>query len=369
LPVLSPAGGGRGWSNILPPPAPPPEGDNRNDTLYEKKFKDLVKAMKARILITGRLPEEVIVPLSEEYEIEINHEDRPMDREKLLQRICDKEGLIPMITDSIDEEVLSCAPSLKMIANFGVGYNNIDVKAASRRGIIVSNTPGVLTDATAELALALILSVSRRLVECDRITREGRFKFWAPMLFLGREVTGKTLGIIGLGKIGKAVARRARGFDMPILYYNRQRIDPAEERELMVEYSDLKTLLIKSDFVSLHVPLTEDTKHMIGYEELSVMKPTAFLINTSRGPVIDEKALVHALKDGTIGGAGLDVYENEPALTPGLTELDNVTLLPHVGSGTLETRIRMASVAVANLVAGLNGQRPPNIVNPEVWKI
>jgi len=322
--------------------------------------------MKAKILITGRLPEEVISPLKEKFDVEINHEDRPMDRQELLQSIENIEGLLPMITDCIDEEALNCAAHLKMIANFGVGYNNIDVKAATARGIMVSNTPGVLTDVTAELAFALILSVSRRLVEGDRIIREGHFKFWAPMLFLGREVTGKTLGIIGLGKIGKAVALRARGFKMRILYYNRQRIDLAEERELMAEYVDLKTLLKKSDFVSVHVPLTEDTRHMIGREELSLMNPTAFLINTSRGPVIDEKALVTALKDGTIGGAGLDVYENEPALSPGLTECDDVTLLPHIGSGTLETRFRMASIALENLVAGLEGQAPPNIVNPEV---
>ena len=325
--------------------------------------------MKARILITGRLPDEVVLPLENRYVMEINQEDRPMDHRILLQSISDKEGLLPMITDCIDEELLERASNLKMIANFGVGYNNIDIKAASRRGIMVSNTPGVLTDATAEIAFALILSVSRRLVEGDRMTREGRFKFWAPMFFLGHEVTGKTLGIIGMGKIGKAVARRARGFNMRVLYYNRRRIDPTEEKELTAEYADLDSLLTMSDFVSLHVSLNEDTKHMIGMKELALMKSTAYLINTSRGPVVDEKALVTALNDGKIGGAGLDVYENEPALTPGLTELDNVVLLPHIGSGTIETRARMASMAVENLVAGLDGAAPPNIVNPEVLKM
>jgi glyoxylate reductase len=252
-----------------------------------------------------------------------------------------------------------------MIANFGVGYNNIDVRADTARGIMVSNTPGVLTDVTAELAFALILSISRRLVEGDRMVREGRFKFWAPMLFLGREVTGKTLGIIGMGKIGKAVAARARAFDMRILYHNRKRIAPEEEKGLMAEYVDLKTLLRGADFVSLNVPLTEQTKHLIGRDELSLMKPTAFLINTARGPVIDEKALVEALRAGKIGGAGLDVYENEPSLTPGLKELDNVILLPHVGSGTLETRIKIGTLAVENLIAGLAGGIPPHLVNPE----
>jgi glyoxylate reductase len=324
--------------------------------------------MKTRILITGNLPENVILPLKEKYEMEMNQEDRPMDRQELLLRVKDKQGLLPMLSDSINEEVLNCAPHLKMIANFGVGYNNIDVRLATARGIMVSNTPGVLTDATAELAFTLMLSVSRRLVEGDRMVREGRFKFWAPMLFLGREVTGKTLGIIGMGKIGKAIAVRARAFDMRILYHNRKRINSKEEENMRVEYVDLKTLLKESDFVSLNVPLTEETKHLIGKNELSLMKSTAFLINTSRGQVIDEKALVEVLRARKIGGAGLDVYENEPSLTPGLTELDNVILLPHVGSGTLETRIKIGTLAVENLIAGLEGRTPPNFVNPEVLK-
>ncbi len=324
--------------------------------------------MKTRILITGNLPENVILPLKEKYEMEMNQEDRPMDRQELLLRVKDKQGLLPMLSDSINEEVLNCAPHLKMIANFGVGYNNIDVRLATARGIMVSNTPGVLTDATAELAFTLMLSVSRRLVEGDRMVREGRFKFWAPMLFLGREVTGKTLGIIGMGKIGKAIAVRARAFDIRILYHNRKRINSKEEENMRVEYVDLKTLLKESDFVSLNVPLTEETKHLIGKNELSLMKSTAFLINTSRGQVIDEKALVEVLRARKIGGAGLDVYENEPSLTPGLTELDNVILLPHVGSGTLETRIKIGTLAVENLIAGLEGRTPPNFVNPEVLK-
>jgi glyoxylate reductase len=322
--------------------------------------------MNKRILVTGRIPEDVMTILSNNYQVEANVEDKPFERQVLLQSIKDKDGLISMITDTIDEEVLDNAPSLKMIAHFGVGYNNIDVKAATVRGILVSNTPGVLTDATAELAFALILSISRRLVECDKITREGRFQYWAPMLFLGHEVTGKTLGIIGLGEIGKAVARRAKGFDMRIIYHNRSRIDISEEKKLNAEYVSLKALLMEADFVSLHVPLTEHTKHLIGADELSRIKPTAFLINTSRGPVVDEQALLEALRNRKIGGAGLDVYENEPTLTPGLTDLDNVILLPHIGSGTLETRIRMATMASENLIAGLSGHVPHNLVNPDV---
>jgi len=322
--------------------------------------------MNKRLLVTGRLPGEVMASLKEEFEVEANSEDKPFSRQKLLQSIRDKDGLISMITDNIDDEVLNVASHLKMVAHFGVGYNNIDVKAATSRGILVSNTPGVLTEATAELAFSLILAIARRLVECDKITREGRFQYWAPMLFLGREVTGKTLGIIGLGQIGKAVALRAKGFTMRVLYHNRKRIKVSEEKALHAKYVSLKTLLMESDFVSLHVPLTEHTKYLIGADELSLMKPTAYLINTSRGPVVDERALLNALREKKIGGAGLDVYENEPALTPGLEELDNVILLPHVGSGTLETRIRMATMAMANLIAGLNGEVPPNLVNPEV---
>jgi glyoxylate reductase len=323
-------------------------------------------AMNKRILVTGHLPEVIKAELEKAFLLDANTEDKPFDRQKLLHAIEDKDGLISMITDNIDEGVLDRASRLKMIAHFGVGYNNIDVKAATTRGIAVSNTPGVLTDATAELAFALILAVARRLVESDRATREGRFRYWAPMLFLGREVTGKTLGIIGLGEIGKAVARIAKGFKMRILYNNRSRIDASGEKELMVEYADLQKLLVESDFVSLHVPLTGGTRHLIGKEEFSIMKPTAYLINTSRGPVVDEQALLEALLNRKISGAGLDVYENEPALTPGLTELTNVVLLPHTGSGTLETRIKMASMAAENLIAGLSGRIPPNLVNPEV---
>ena len=321
--------------------------------------------MQKRILITGRIPAEVMNLLPQEYYVEVNSEDRPFDRQRLLESIPDRDGFISMITDSVDEELLDRAVRLKMIAHFGVGYNNIDVRAATARGILVSNTPGVLTDATADLAFALILAVARKVVECDRITREGRFRYWAPMLFMGSDVSGKTLGIIGLGKIGKAVAARAKGFNMRILYHNRQRIDPEEERKLAAEYVDMKTLLSRSDFISLHVPLTDETKYLIGRNELSLMKPTACLINTSRGPVVDERTLVEALRENKIRGAGLDVYEDEPVLTPGLTELENVVLLPHVGSGTIETRVKMASMAIENLVAGLKGKIPPNLVNPE----
>jgi len=320
-----------------------------------------------KVLVTGRLPEGVMAVIKEEHHVEAHGEDRPIKRQRLLDLVGDKEGLLCMITDRIDGEVLDGAPNLKMIANLAVGYDNIDVADATVRGIPVSNTPGVLTDATADITFALILATARRVVEGDRKTRAGEFRFWAPLHFLGREVSGKTLGIIGLGRIGRAVARRAKGFDMQILYHSRQRLEAFEENELGVSYADFNGLLEQSDFVSLHVPLSDGTHHLIGLRELKTMKPSAYLINTSRGPVVDEAALVEVLREGGIEGAGLDVYENEPALTPGLTELKNVVLLPHVGSGTIETRIRMGLKAAENLLAGLRGKRPPDCLNPEVF--
>jgi glyoxylate reductase len=325
--------------------------------------------MRKKILVTGRLPEEVMGPLIERYQVEAQDEDRPMERGRLLEAVADRDGLLCMITDAVDAELLDRAPRLTMIANMGVGYNNIDVRAATARGIPVSNTPGVLTEATADLAFTLLLAVARRVAEGDRRVRAGEFKFWAPFLFLGREVSGKTLGIIGMGRIGEAVARRARGFGMQVLYHNRKRLGSTEEERSGAAYESFEGLLEKSDFVSLHVPLTAQTRYLIGSRELSLMKPTAYLINTSRGPVVNEQALVEALQGGRIAGAALDVYEHEPALTPGLTELENVVLLPHVGSATLETRTRMAEMAAQNLMTGLDGLKPPNMVNPEVFKV
>jgi glyoxylate reductase len=316
-----------------------------------------------RVLITSRIPKEVISIVEREHQIEMNELDQPMDRLDIMKCIQDKEGLLCTISDRIDEELLARAPSMKMIANYGVGFDHIDLDAATRRGIPVSNTPGVLTDATAELAFALILAVARRVIEGDQRTRRGAFRFWAPLLFLGRQVTGKTLGIIGFGQIGRAVAKRAAGFDMRVLYHGRKRADQSVEQMFSAEYRGLEGLLKESDFVSLHVPLTEQTRHLIGSRELSIMKPSAYLINTSRGPVVNESELVIALQEKTISGAGLDVYENEPELAPELIDLPNVVLLPHVGSATLETRTKMAEMAAENLIAGLKGRVPPNCLN------
>jgi len=316
-----------------------------------------------KVFITCRLPEDILVRLSKNHDISGHFDDPPIAPDRLLEAVTDCQGLLCTISDAIDTRVMDAAPQLKVIANYGVGYDNIDVEAAAQRGILVTNTPGILTNTTADLTMALILAIGRRVIEGDRMVREGMYRFWSPFHFLGYEISGKTLGIIGLGRIGRAVARRAAGFGMKLLYHNRRRLPPEREAALKVEYTDLESLLSESDFVSLHVPLTDKTHHLIGTRELSFMQPSAILINTARGPVVDEKALLTALRSGIIAGAGLDVYENEPELTPGLKELDNVVLLPHIGSATVETRYKMAAMAAENLMAGLAGRIPPNCVN------
>jgi len=323
--------------------------------------------MKPTILVSGHLTDDILSLLAQEYDVRANREDRPMGRADLLEAVAGADGFLSMITDAVDAELLDAAPRLRVVSNMAVGYNNIDVAAATARGIVVTNTPGILTEATAELAFALILAAARRVVDLDRRTRAGEWTCWAPLLFLSREVSGKTLGVVGLGRIGRAVARRARAFGMRVLYHSRSRLEAAEERDLGVEYAEKDELLATADFVSLHVPLSAETRHLIGRRELDLMKPTAYLINTSRGPVVDEAALVEALKARRIEGAGLDVYENEPMLAPGLAALDNAVLLPHVGSATVETRAKMARMAAENLLSALRGERPAHVVNPEVW--
>ena len=322
--------------------------------------------VNVNVLVTGKLPDSVVEKIRKVHDVIFSDTETPMSREKILEGVGGQDGLLCMITDTVDPVLLDHAVNLKMIANYGVGYDNIDILAATERGIPVSNTPGVLTDATADLAMALILGMGRRIVAGDAKTRRGDFKFWSPMHFLGREITGKTLGLIGLGRIGKAVARRAAGFDMHMVYYSRRRLASADEDRIKVSYRPLNALLKQADYISLHVPLAADTRHLISAGEFEQMKPSAILINTSRGPVVDEEALVRALRRHRIAGAGLDVYEKEPELSPGLTDLENVILLPHVGSATIETRTRMAELAVDNLLAGLAGKRPPNCLNWEM---
>ena len=322
----------------------------------------------SRILITRRIPESGLSIIREVAEIDVFEGDSPIPRDVLLNKIEGKDGLLCLLSDRIDKDVIAAGgESLKVISNYAVGYNNIDIEEATRRGILVTNTPGVLTDATADLTWALLLACARRIPISDRFVRDGKFVGWGPKLLLGREVYGKTIGIIGMGDIGTAVARRAIGFGMRILYHNRKRNLEAE-KELGAIYVTIEELLRDSDFVSLHVPLSPQTRHLIGDREISQMKPTAILLNASRGEVVDEHALVEALRVGRIDSAGLDVFENEPSLSPGLTELENVVVTPHTGSGTYQSRDRMAMMAAENLIAGLEGKRPPNLVNKSAWK-
>ncbi len=322
-----------------------------------------------RVYVTRPIPQAGLDLLRQECEVTVfEDQDRLPTKEEVIEGVRGKDALLCLLTEEITAEVMDAAPNLKVISNYAVGYNNIDVEAATARGIVVTNTPGVLTETTADFAWALLMAVARRVVEADRFTRAGKFQGWGPLLLLGSDVYGKCLGVIGMGRIGQAIARRARGFDMRVLYYNRRRVDPAIENELQATYASLDELLQEADYVVLTVPLTPETHHLIGPRELAMMKPTAYLINPARGPVVDEKALVEALKSRTIAGAALDVFEEEPKLTPGLTELDNVVLAPHIASATTETRTKMAIMAAENLLAVLRNQRPKHIVNPEVLK-
>jgi len=319
----------------------------------------------AKIFITRRLPEEGIKML-EEHELEIYEGDIPPSKEEIIEGVRGKDALICLLTDKIDGEVMDSSPNLKIIANYAVGIDNIDLEEANKRGIVVTNTPGVLTETVADLTWALMMSISRRIVEGDEFMRKGKFKGWAPLLMLGGDVYGKTLGIIGAGRIGKAVAKRAKGFNMKIIYYSRKR--KKEMEEIGADFVDLPTLLKESDFVSLHIPLTKETYHLIGEKEFKMMKSSAYLINTARGKCIDEGALVKALKEGWIRGAALDVFENEPHVMPELKELKNVVITPHIGSASYETRSKMAVMVAENVLAALNGKMPPNCVNPDAWK-
>jgi glyoxylate reductase len=317
---------------------------------------------RERVYITRPIQQEAIELLKEHFDVTMNPEDRVVERDVLLKAVEDVDALLCLINDTVDKEVIGRAKRARIIANSGVGYNNIDVTEATKRGIIVTNTPGVLTDATADLAWGLLLAAARRIVESDKFTRAGKYESWSPTLLLGRSVAGKTLGIIGAGRIGRAVAKRSIGFDMKVLYHNRKR-DPDLERELKARWVDKETLLKESDFISLHVPLTDETRHMIGHREFEVMKDTAVLVNTSRGPVVDEKALVEALRKKLIWAAGLDVYEREPEIEEGLKELDNVVLASHIGSATIEARTSMAMMAAQNIVSVLKGGKPITPVN------
>jgi glyoxylate reductase len=319
-----------------------------------------------KIFITREIPQPGLEKLRKEFTLDINPYDRVLTKEEIISGIKGKDGLLCLLTDPIDKDVITAEPSLKMIASYAVGYDNIDVAAATKRGIPVSNTPGVLTETTAELAWALLFSVTRRIVEGDTFTRLGRFKGWSPMLMLGQDVSHKTLGVIGTGRIGTSFALKSKGFEMKVLYTDEQRNETLEQ-QLSAKKVPLATLLKESDFISLHVPLTKQTHHLIDEKAFHLMKKTAVLINTSRGPIIDEKAIIKALSEQWIAGAGLDVYENEPEIADELKRLTNVVLQPHTGSGTIETRTKMALMAAENMMIGLNGGIPPNCINKEVF--
>lgn len=322
--------------------------------------------MKPKILVTREIFDEVLDDLRQHFDVTDNQHDAVWDADELSARLQDKEGVMTSIVDRIDAAVIARAPRLKAVANIAVGYNNIDVAECTRRGILVTNTPGVLDDATADFTWALILGAARRLTEAEAYLRSGQWKRWELKQLLGADVQGATLGIIGMGRIGQAVARRAVGFNMKVLYWNRHRVAPEIESRCNATFVSKDELLAQSDFVTLHCPYTPQTHHLIGEAELKKMKRTAILINAARGGVVDDAALVKALKAGTISAAGLDVYENEPNLNPELLKLKNVVLAPHIASSTRTTRFNMAKRAAENLVAALTTGNPPDLVNPDV---
>ena len=312
--------------------------------------------MPEKVLVTREIPE-VGLYLLEDFDVSVLFE-RPPERGELLQAVRGMDGVLSTATEKIDGEVLDAAgDGLKVVANMAVGYDNIDVRAARERGVVVTNTPGVLDETTADVAFMLMLAAARRLGEGERLLRAGKWEWWGPKQLRGLDVWGKKLGILGLGRIGQAVARRARGFGMEILYHNRSRKEDAE-KELGARYLELRDLLSESDFISVHTPLTDETRHLIGKEELERMKSGAVLVNTSRGPVVDEGALADALGNGRIFAAGLDVYEEEPRVHPKLLGLENVVLAPHIGSASIETRDKMATLAAENLRSVLRGEQP-----------
>jgi glyoxylate reductase len=321
-----------------------------------------------KIFVTQPIPSAGLEVLRRAYpNFQMNPDERVLPRTELLEKIKGCDAILSLLTDKMDGEVLDTAgPQLKVVANMAVGFDNIDLAAAAARGVLATNTPGVLTDATADHAWALLFSVARRIPESEKFLRAGKFKSWGPLLFLGGDITGRTLGIIGAGRIGHAVAMKSRGFNMRVLYADEVH-NPIIEKEIGARKASVEELLRESDYVSVHVPLLPGTKHLINAQSLRLMKKTAYLINTSRGPVVDEAALAEALKSGVIAGAALDVFENEPLVHPELLKLDNIVLTPHTASATIETRSKMATMAAENLIAALAGQKPANLVNVEVW--
>ena len=319
-----------------------------------------------RIFATHKLFDAPRQLLAAHFEVDYwEHSERP-PRDEVLRRVADKDALICLLTEKVNDDLLAVAPKLRIVANVAVGFDNIDLSACTRRKIVATNTPGVLDETTADFAWTLLMAVARRLIEGDRLSRSGQWSGWNLDQLCGADVHGKTLGFLGFGRIGRAVARRSRGFGMKVIYNDAVRAPIEVERELAAEFLDRDQVLARADFLSLHVPLLPETRHLISRAELAKMKPTAFLINTSRGPVMDEAALVEALDTRRIAGAALDVYEHEPAIHPGLIQRENVILAPHIASASVETRTKMAAMAAENVIALFHGRRPPNALNPEV---
>ncbi len=326
---------------------------------------------KARwpVLVTRVLPKPALDRIASKCDMTLYEGEGAMPREQLLADIKAKVGAVTLLTDKVDDEFLDVAgDQLAIVANFAVGFDNIDVAACTRRGVLCSNTPDVLTETTADTAWALLMAAARRVAEGDRFLRRREPWIWGPLMMLGQDVNGRVLGIVGFGRIGQAMARRARGFGMKVIYYDTYRPPPEVERGLRAEFRELDDLLAEADLLTLHTNLSEETHHLINAERLASMKPTAVIVNTSRGPVIDEAALAQALKEGQIFAAGLDVFEKEPEVHPDLLELENVVIIPHLGSATVDTRIAMGMLAAENLIAALEGRQPPTLLNPEVWE-
>lgn len=321
--------------------------------------------MKPKVYITRKLNAEIVDRIKDACEVSMWQEaDIPVPREELERGIQDADGLYCLLTDNIDAALLEHAKKLKIVSNMAVGYNNIDIEAAAKQGILVTNTPGVLTETTADLTFALLMATARRLVEASDFLRQGSWKTWSPMLLTGQDIYGSTLGIIGMGRIGEAVAKRAKAFNMKVCYHNRSR-KPEAEQQLGLIYADLESLLKESDFVCVLTPYSPETHHFISEKQLSMMKKSAVLINTSRGGIVDEAALYNALAEGTLWAAGLDVFEKEPVpLDHPLLTLPNVVTLPHIGSASIGTRLKMGHLAADNLLIGLAGQTPPNVILP-----
>jgi glyoxylate reductase len=324
--------------------------------------------MKPKVLVTRTIQEKPLALLKEHAEVVVNPHDRSMTLDEIIAELPGKAAMMAMGGDPVNEKLLSAGRDLKIVANNAVGFNNMDVEAATRLKIALSNTPDVLTDTTADLAFAIMMAVARRICEAERYVRAGKWVGWHPNLLLASDIHGKTLGVVGLGRIGAAMAKRALGFNMKIVYNDIRKVESGLVDMLRAQFLSLKDLLANSDFVTLHVPLTPETRHLIGREQLPWMKKTAFLINASRGPVVDEKALVEALQKGQIAGAGLDVFEWEPKVSPELMAMENVVMVPHIGSATFATREAMSLTAAKNIIAALKGETPPNILNPEIYK-